>query len=126
MSKQWHITFRIFLFVFVIGISAWQAANWYRTTSFIQEIATEYGQPSKAEHEKFQAELSATVMLQIPRIVDYLNALSADEQHAFIKQVKATLRDAALEPGETNLELLDKSMELFVNQLLEAGFEPRY
>ncbi len=138
MSKRWRVT--IIFSIFVITITAWQAANWYRTTRAIQELfdIVEEESESKvqegvlekeglpAEHEKFLAEHSAAVMLHIPHIVDYLNSLSADEQHAFFKQVKATLRAVALEHGETNLEILDKSVELFVNQLLEAGFEPRY
>ena len=80
----------------------------------------------QAEYEKFKAEHLENSMSQIPNIVDHLNSLSADEQQAFFKQVKTILRDAALVHGETNMEFLDISMELLVNQLLEAGFERRY
>ena len=80
----------------------------------------------QAEYEKFKAEHLAGSMSQIPNIVDYLNSLSADEQQAFFEQVKTILRDAARVHGETNMEFLDISMELLVNQLLEAGFERRY
>ncbi len=54
MSKKQYIGFIIFLFVFVIGISALQIANWYRTTKAIQEIQDRYDQASKADTQPEQ------------------------------------------------------------------------
>lgn len=77
-----------------------------------------------AEYEKYQSELDASLS-EIPHIADMLNSLSADEQQKFLVDVKAMVRDHALQAGLEDSYRLNEVMAEFLDRLIESGFEPR-
>ncbi len=78
-----------------------------------------------AEHEKYQSEIDANLS-EIPHFANMLNSLSADDQQKFLADVKAMVRDHALQAGVEDSELLNEAMAVMLDLLMESGFEPRY